>query len=326
MASNTTPKMIALALGVVSMCPSILFAQGWPNKPIRLIVPSATGGPADTLGRIVALNLAERLGQPVVTENRPGAGGNIGIEVVAKAKPDGYTIVLGTTALAISSSLYKKINYDPIKDFAPISLVTQIPIVVLVRPSSPIKDLKELVEYAKANPGKLNYASAGLGTGPQLAFELLKNLAKINIVHVPYKGGPQALVGLMGGEVDMQVTPSETALLRIQAGTVRALAVLRNERMPSLPNVQTAKEAGIDNLEVNSWYGILAPAGTPLDIVNRLSAEWIKIEAMPSIKEQMQKTGFESLSGTPEQFSKFLKAETERWSKVIKEANIVSID
>ena len=197
---------------------------------------------------------------------------------------------------------------------------------LFVRPSLPVKNLKEFVEYAKANPGKLNYGSSGIGATTHLAAELLKSLAKINIVHVPYKGGGPALIGLMGGEIDMVVSATSAALPQIQAGKVRALAVLSNERLPSLPNVPTAKEAGIDNCEVTSWYGILAPAGTPRDIVNRLNAEWIKIAAMPDTKEKMQNAGFEPLSSTPEQFSEFLKTEIVRWAKVIKEANIPKID
>ena len=199
-----------------------------------------------------------------------------------------------TPAITISPSLYKKLNYDPIKDFAPISLVAQIPNVLLVRPSLPVKNLKEFVEYAKANPGKLNYGSSGIGSSTHLAGELLKSLAKINIVHVPYKGASQALIGLMGGEVDMVVIGPPAAMPHIQAGKVRALAVLSKERVPSLPNVPTSKEAGIDNFEVTTWYGILAPAGTPRDIVNRLNAEWIKIAAMPDTKEKMQNAGFET--------------------------------
>jgi tripartite-type tricarboxylate transporter receptor subunit TctC len=277
------------------------------------------------VGRIVGQKLAEQLGQPVVPENRPGAGGNVGYEFVSRAKPDGYTILLGAPGLIISPSLYKKINYDPIKDLAPISLLVQNHRAVIVRPSLPFKTLKELVEYARANPGKLNFGTGGIGTTPHLAWELLKSLTKINIVVVPYKSEPQAMTGLLGSEIDMMVITPDLAMAQIQAGKVRVLTVLSKERLPLLPNVPTAKEAGVDNWEVTVWYGMLAPAGTPPEIVNRLYAEWIKIEAMPETREQLQKAGFETLSCTPEQFSKSLKVEKELWTKVIKEANIFGI-
>ena len=306
---------------VVPLC-----AQPYPNKPIRFILPFATGGTADILGRIIGPKLAERLGQPVVLENHAGAGGNVGIEFVAKARPDGYTIVLATAALATSPSLYKKLNYDPIKDLTPIALVGHTPNLVLVQPSSPIKNLKELVEYARANPGKLNYATAGVGSSTHLAGELLNSLAKIKIVHVPYKSGGASLIGLMGGEVEVLVSPTSSSLSQVKAGKVRALAVLSNKRASSLPNVPTAKEAGIDNCESTAWYGMLAPGGTPRDIVNRLNAEWIRVAAMPDIIEKIQNAGVDPLSGTPEQFAEFIKSEIERWTKVIKEANIPTID
>ena len=294
----------------------------YPSKPVRLILPFPPGGAIDILGRIIGPKLSERLGQPVVPENRPGAAGNIAYEAAAKAKPDGYTIVLGGQGLAVSTSLYKNLNYDPIRDFAPISLISQVPFVVAVRSSLPINSLKELVQYAKANPGKLNFGSAGINSPHHLAGELLKSLAKINIVHVSYKGAGPALIGLMGGEVDMVVSAPSVVVPQIQTGKVRVLAVLSNERFPPLPNAPTAMEAGIGNFEVASWHGILAPTGTPRDIINRLNAEWMQIVAMPDTREKIRKAEFEPLSTTPEQFSEFLKAEILRWGKVIKEANI----
>ena len=316
---------IVVAVLLIAAQAAPLGAQSYPNKPIRLILPFPPGGATDILGRIIGQKLSERLGQPVVADNRPGGAGNIGLEATAKAKPDGYTIVLTVQTIAIAPSLFKKLNYDPAKDFAPITLVGQIPNVVVIRPALPIKSLKELVEYARANPKKLNYGSGGTGNANHLVFELLKNLTGIDIVHVPYKGVNQAMVGLMSGEVDMVSIGPPAALPQIQAGKVRALAVLQKERVPTLPTVPATKEAGIDNFEVISWYGILAPAGTPPDIVNRLNTEWIKIAAMPDTKEKMQNAGVEPLSSTPEQFADFIKAETVRWAKVIKEANI-SVD
>ena len=290
-----------------------------------MILPFQPGGTTDIIGRIIGQKYAERFGQPVVPENRPGAGSNLGIELAAKAKPDGYTMVLTSPALTVSPGLYKKLNYDPVKDLAPISMVVEGHYVLVIRPALPIKNLKELVAYAKANPGKLNYGSGGIGTAPHLAGELLKSLAKINIVHVPYKGANLAMTGVMAGEVDMVVIGITNAVAQIQAGKVRGLAVLSNARVPSLPDVPTAKEAGIDNFEVTSWYGLLAPAGTPRDIINRLNAEWAKIAADPDTKEKMQKAGFETVAVTPEQFSEFIKQDIARWGKVIKEANL-SVD
>jgi tripartite-type tricarboxylate transporter receptor subunit TctC len=242
--------------------------------------------------------------------------------LAAKARPDGYTLVLTSPALTVSPGLYKKLNYDPVKDLAPISMVVEGHYVLVIRPALPIKSLKELVAYAKANPGKLNYGSGGIGTAPHLAGELLKSLAKIDIVHVPYKGANLAMIGVMGGEVDMVVIGITNAIPQILAGKVRGLAVLSNARVPSLPDVPTAKEAGTDNFEVTSWYGLLAPAGTPRDIINRLNAEWVKIAADADTKEKMQTAGFETVAVTPEQFSEFIKQDIARWGKVVKEANL----
>ena len=317
MAFGIAAAFLLVGASVLPLC-----AQTYPSKPVHFILPFPAGGPTDILGRIIGQKLAERLGQPFVPENRPGAGGNNGAEYAAKARPDGYTILLAAPSLSISPTLYKKLNYDSVKDFAPISLVAQIHNVLLVRPSLPVKSLKELVEFAKTTPGKLNFGSGGIGTSNHLGSELLKSLAKINIVHVPYKGSNQAMLGVMGNEIDMVVIGIPSSLPHIQAGKVRALAVLSEERLPSLPGVPTAKEAGIDNFEVTTWYGILAPAGTPRDIIARLNAEWVKIAAMPDVQEKMQSTGFQPMSGTPEQFAEFIKTEIVRWGKVIKEANI----
>jgi tripartite-type tricarboxylate transporter receptor subunit TctC len=320
--TTTMAWVIAVVILLAGIIASPLSAQTYPNRPIRFIFPFPPGGPTDILGRIIGQKLAERLGQPVVPENKPGAGANIGLEIGAKAKPDGYTITLASPSLSISPTLYKKLNYDSVKDFAPISLVAEIPNVLLVPSSSPIKSLKELIAYAKANPGKLNFGSGGIGTSNHLASELLKTLAQINIVHVPYKGSNQAMIGMMGGEVGMVVVGIPPSQGQIKAGKVRALAVLSEERLPAFPNIPTAKEAGIDNFEVTTWYGILAPAGTPREIVTRLNGELVKIIAMPDTKEKMQNAGFEPLSSTPEKFAEFIKTEIVRWGKVIKDANI----
>ena len=305
---------------------TVLHAQAYPDKAVRLVLPFPPGGGVDILGRTIAPKLAERIGQPVVPENRPGAGGNVGTEFVAKARADGYTLVLTSSTLAISPSLYKKLNYAPIEDFTPVALVAQIPIVALVRPSLGINTLKEFVVYARANPGKAKFGSSGAGSTTQLANELFKSVAKLDLLHVPYKGTSQAMVALMGGEVDMLMSGLATAVPQIQASKVKALAVLSEQRVASLPNVPTAKEAGIENCEVTTWFGILAPAGTPRPIVNRLSAELTKIVAMRDTAEKMQNAGVEPMSSSPEQFAEFLKVDTARWAKVIREANIPTLD
>jgi tripartite-type tricarboxylate transporter receptor subunit TctC len=236
-----TAGVILAAVFFIGAMTAPIWAQPYPNKPIRLILPMAPGGPTDILGRTIGVRLAEQLGQPVVTENRPGAGGNLGTEVAAKAKPDGYTIVLGSATLAIGPSLYKKLNYDAIKDFTPISLLSQVNMIVLAHPSLPVKNLKEFVEYAKANPGKLNFGSGGIGAISHLGCELLKSVAKINIVHVPYKGTGPALIGLMGGEVNMTVSSPSAAIPQIQAGKATALAVLGKERLRRCPTCRRQK-------------------------------------------------------------------------------------
>jgi tripartite-type tricarboxylate transporter receptor subunit TctC len=312
--------IVMLLLGASMTAP--LSAQTYPNKPIRFIIPFPAGGASDILARIIGQKLSDRLGQPVVPENRGGAGGNVGIESVAKSKPDGYTIVLSAPAIAISPSLYKKLNYDPIKELAPISLVAEVPNLVLIRPSLPVKNMKEFIEYAKANPGKLQYGASGIGASSHLATVLLTNLAKMNILEVRYKGSAQAMIGMMGNEVDMMVIGPPAAMPQIQAGKVKAVAVLSKERLPYLPDVPTIRESGIDNCEVTTWYGILAPAGTPREIIQRLNAEWIKIVAMPDTIEKMKSAGTDPISSTPEQFTEFIKTETVRWARVIKEANL----
>lgn len=317
---------ILIAVFSIGIMAAPLWAQSYPNKPIRLVLPFPPGGSTDILGRIIGQKLAERLGQPVVPENKPGAGSNIGIEFAAKAKPDGYTIVIASPTLTISPSLYKSLNYDPVKDLTPISLIAQYGYVVVVRPTLQVNSLTAFVEYARANPGKLNHGSSGIGSINQLAAELLKSLAKINVLHIPYKGGAAMMTALMTGEIDMAVAPISSALAQIQAGKVKALAVLGSERYASLPNVPTAKEAGIDNYVLISWYGILAPAGTPRDIVNRLNSEWHHIVAMPDTREKLQNAGLDPLADTPDHFAEFIRSDVARWAKVVKDANIPRLD
>ena len=297
-------------------------AQSYPERSIRFVLPFAPGGGTDIVGRIIGQKLSELLGQPVVPDNRPGAGSHLGIDLASKAKSDGYTIVLVAPEFTTGPSLYKSLNYDGIKDFAPISMVAQIAYVMTVGPSLPVNSLKEFIDYAKANPSKINYGTPGNGSGPHIAVELLKSLTKIDIVHVPYKGAGPAMAAMLGGEVNMAVTATASAAPHIQAGKVKPLVVLSKERSPTLPNIPTSTEAGLASWQVALWWGILAPAGTPRDTINRLNATWVKTAALPDTVEKMRNAGFDPLTSTPEQFTEFIKTETVRWAKVIKDANI----
>lgn len=319
---GTNPILAVMAALAAALLAAPALGQGYPAKPLRFVLPFPAGGPTDILGRLLGQKLSEHLGQPVVPENRPGAGGNVGAEFAAKQPPDGYTIVLGSPALAISPNLYRKLNYDPTRDFAPVSLVAQVPNVLIVHPSVPARNLKELAAVARASPGKITFGSGGLGTGQHLAAEIFKITAKINILHVPYKGSGLAMVGMIGGHLDMLVIGAPPTLPQIQAGKVRALAALSARRLAVLPGVPTAAESGFPDFVVTSWYGILAPAGTSRDVVTRLNAELGKILAAPDSRERMAAAGFDPLASTAERFAEFLKTETARYARVIKDANL----
>ena len=297
-------------------------AQAYPSKTIRLIMPFPPGGPTDIVGRLVAAKVSEQVGQSVVADSRPGASGNVGLEIASRSPPDGYTIVLSSPVIALSPLLYSKLNYDPQKDLAPISLVGAVRNVLVVHPSVPATTVKELVAIARKNPGKLNYGSGGVGTTTHLAPELLKSLEKLDIVHVPYKGSGLALIGLASGQVDMEVLAAPAALGQIQAGRVRALAVLSPKRLPDLPNVMTTKEQGFENFEMSVWYGMLVPAGTPREIINRLNAEFTKATTAPDMRPRFATAGVEPLTSTPEEFAAFIRSEATRFAKVVKDAGI----
>ena len=313
---------VVLALAACVWAPGAVLAQAYPTRTIRMILPFPPGGPTDIVGRLVAQKLSEQVGQSVVADSRPGASGNLGLELASKSPPDGYTIVLSSPVISLSPLLYSKLNYDPNKDLAPIALVGAVRNVLVVHPSVPAKSLKELIGLARKNPGKLNYGSGGIGTTTHLAPELLKSLEKLDIVHVPYKGSGLALVALAGGQVDMLVVAAPAAVGQIQAGRVRPLAVLSPERLSSLPQVPTTKEQGFENFEISVWYGILAPAATPREIINRLNAELNKAMMAPDMKSKLAANGVDPLTGTPEQFGNFIRSEAARFAKVIKEAGI----
>jgi tripartite-type tricarboxylate transporter receptor subunit TctC len=318
-----TPRQSILgAAALLAALAGAVQAQTFPSKQVRFILPFPPGGPTDMLGRALAQKLSEQVGQPVVADNRPGAGGNLGLELAAKAPPDGHTVVLSSPLVSISPSLYARLNYDPERDLAPVSLVADIQNVLIVHPSVPAKTLPQLVEIARRNPGKLNFGSGGIGTTSHLAPALLLSLAKIDMTHVPYKGTGLALGAMLGGEIDMLVMAVPAAAAQIQAGKVRALAVLSDQRQPVLPQVPTAKEAGVPNFQVAIWYGILTSAGTPRELVDRLNAEIGKALASADLKQRLTAAGIEPRPTTPEQFAAYIRSERVRFAKVIKDAGI----
>ncbi len=312
---------LSLALLALLVCPLPVLAQNYPEKNIRLVVAYATG-PSYTVALILAEKLRESLGQSVVPDFRAGAGGNIASELVAKTPPDGYTLLLTSVTIVISPSLFPKLGYDPFRDFAPITLLTTVPNVMVVHPSVPVKSLAELVKLAKAHPGKLNFGSGGVGTSSQLGSELFKTLTKINIVHVPYKGATIALSAMLSGEVDMVTSTVPSTVPLVNSGRIRALAVMAPQRVATLPQVPTTAEAGMPELVVISWYGLLAPAGLKPDIIERLNAEVAKIMNTPETKSRLTQVGQDVTTSTPAEFGKLVREEYEKWGRVIKEANI----
>lgn len=297
-------------------------AQSYPVRPVRLIVPFPPGATADTAARTVAQKLGERLGQQVVVDNRGGASTIIGTEIVAKALPDGYTLISAPFNFAVNPSLFRKLPYDPARDFRTVALLGMTPIVLVVHPSVPSRSVRELIALARANPGKLNYASAGEGSSNHLAAELFNDLARVRMTHVPYKGAAPAVTALVGGETALMFSALPSAISQIKAGRLKALAVASRVRASALPAVPTMAEAGVANCEVGAWHGVLAPSGTPNEIVTRLNAEIVNVLRLPEVAERFSAIGFDPAGGTPEDFGRFIRSEMERWAKVVKAAKI----
>jgi tripartite-type tricarboxylate transporter receptor subunit TctC len=315
--------MRALLAVLLSLVAALAHAQeAWPARPIRFILPFPPGGGTDILGRMIAERLSASLGQPVVTENRGGAGGNVGAEAAARAAPDGYTIVLVAPSLAISPTLYSKLNYDPVKDFAPVSLVATVPNVMITQSSVPARTLEEFIAYAKGRPGALNFGSGGAGTSNHLAGELFNIVTGARLVHVPYKGVNLAMQDLLAGNVHLVFIGIPAAAAHIKAGKLRALAVVAPKRSSALPEVPTVAEAGLRDFEVTTWYGVLAPAGTPRNVVARLNGELVKIMHSPELKERLAATGTEPLTSTPEEFAAHIKREIAKWGEVVRKAGV----
>ena len=317
-------RSLAAVLGVVLLAFSTsASAQQYPNRPIRFVVPFAPGGSTDTLARTIGQKLTDALQQQVVVDNRSGANGNIGMEIVAHAAPDGYTILLGYIAnLGIGPGLYAKLPFDPVRDYAPITQLASSPNILAVHPSLPVKSLRELIAYAKTNPKKLNFASSGVGSIGHLTGELLNRSACVDMVHVPYKGSGQAVIDLLGGQVQMMFSGMSSVMQHIKAGKLRALAVTGAQRSPAVPDVPTIAESGFPGFEATAWYGVLAAARTPKPIVNRLHDEIVRALALPEVKERLNNVGFELVGGTPDEFAVFIKSEIAKWTRVVRDAHI----
>lgn len=310
------PLLIATALATANASAQ---TPAFPTKAIRFVVPFPAGGPLDISARAIGQKLTEAWGQPVVIDNRPGAGGNIGAEFVAKAVPDGYTILMGAVSThAINPWLYTKMPYDPIRDFVPVSLVTQVPNVLIVHPSVPAKTVKELIALARARPGQLNYASGSTGSAGHLAGELFNVMAGVKTVHIPYKGAPAAMIDLMAGQVSFMFDNLASALPNIRADRVRALAVTTLARSPLLPALPTMSEAGLKGFDVSTWFGIFAPGDTSKAIADRLNAGIVAALKAPDVRERLAAMGAEPKPDTPEQFAAFVKAELAKYEKVVK--------
>lgn len=298
-------------------------ATGYPTKPLRIVVPYAPGGGGDIVARLIGAKLTEAWGQPVINDNRPGGGTLIGTELVARAAPDGYTLLLGTNAHTVNESLYRNLPYNLVRDLAPVTVLIQSPNILLVHPSVPAMTLSEFIAFAKSKPGQLNYSSSGNGSTGHLAMEMLKTMAGIDLVHIPYKGGGPALIALRSGEVSALFNNIIAVAGEIKAGRVRALGVTSSKRSSGVPDVPTIAEAGVPGFEATAWIGLFAPAATPPAIVNKLNREIVRILRLPDIRERLAAQGAEPVGNSPQEFAVMIRAEIPKWKKVIETARIV---
>ncbi len=318
---RTLTLAAASALGLLALTPLAAQAQAFPTKAITIIVPFSAGGTTDILARVLGQFISKDLGQPVIIDNRAGAGGNIGTQLVARAAPDGYTILMGTVGThAINQSLYPKLAFDPIKDFAPLTRVALVPNLLVANPAQPFKTVKELMAYAKANPGKVTFGSSGSGTSIHLSGELFKQMAGVDIQHVAYKGSAPAVNDLLGNHIAIMFDNMPSAIGHVKAGKLRPLAVTTAQRSPALPDVPTIAEAGVPGYEATSWFGLLAPAKTPAPVVARLNAVILKALADPDVKKKLLEQGAEPAGETPAQFAAFIGSETVKWGKIVKQS------
>ncbi|KAA1285986.1 Bug family tripartite tricarboxylate transporter substrate binding protein [Alcaligenes faecalis] len=306
------------ALSALTAVPSLAAAQDYPTKPITIIVPFPAGGTLDNLTRSLAQKMSDDFKQPVIIDNKPGAGTVIGTEIVARAAPDGYTLGMVANSFAINPSLYDNLRYDTVKDFTPVSWVAYTPHLLVANPNVPVKSLADVIATAKSKPGELSFASFGAGTSPHIAIERLKSEAKIDVLHIPYKGQAPALNDLLGGHVDMMFANTPDVLPHVKSGKLRAIALANDARLESIPDVPTFKEAGVDNMNSNSWYGVIVPSGTPAPIVEKLSAEFVRIVNLPEIRERLLAQGLEPAGTTSAEFAEYLKSEMEMAATVVK--------
>jgi tripartite-type tricarboxylate transporter receptor subunit TctC len=317
---NRAGKLAAAFAAATMLVPGAAFAQAFPAKPIRFIMPYPPGGSSEILARPIALEMSKNIGQQVVIDYKPGAGSTIGADITAKSPPDGYTIVMLLTAHAINASLMPKLPYDTVKDFASVTLAATLPLVVVVNSQASIQTIQDLVAAARANPGKLNYASAGAGNTSHLAVEYFKSVVGVNIAHVPYKGSGPAVTALLAREVDLIFDSLSSSLAQIQGGKFRAVAVSTAKRSHVLPQVPTIQESGVPGFDISAWYGIFAPAATPPAIVQRLNAEIVKAMNAPQAKERIEASGYQIVGSTPAQLDAHVKSEIVRWAKVVKDS------
>jgi tripartite-type tricarboxylate transporter receptor subunit TctC len=313
---------IYLLLGLLGLLAGSVSAQTYPTKPVKIVVPSAPGGGTDIVARLLAQSFSKALGQNFIVENKPGAGNLIGIETVARAPADGYTLLFVASPLVLNPILFKKVNYDPIKDFSPISLAATAPNILVVHPSTPATNVKEWVELAHKGQNKLSYASAGVGTSPHMSMELFNAMAGIQTLHIPYKGTTPAVTDLLGGQVNAMFSNALTVMPHIQSGKLRALAVSGNRRLELLPDVPTVMEAGIAQYVSLQWYGLMAPAGTPPAVIQNINREMVKALQSKDIKDKLASEGAEPAGSTPAEFANLIKNDFDKWSKVAKSSGI----
>ena len=314
-------RALALAAAIAASA-FVNAAEPYPAKVIRMIVPYSPGGTGDNIGRAVGAKLGELLGQQVIIDNRPGAGGNIGAEATVRAAPDGYTVVMAATSLASNPALQRKMPFDPLKDLVPVSGCCEVPMIVVVHPSLPVKNIKEFVAYAKAYPGKLTYASSGIGTSSHLAAELFRVQTGIDMLHAPYRTDALAMPDLLSGQVPVMFMFQTAALPQVRAGKLRALAVSTAQRSPLAPELPTVAEAGAPGYEFSGWFGIFAPAATPKEIVHRIAAASVKAVQSPDLRERLSQQGFMPVASDPEQFAAFFRGEVAKWARVVKEGGL----
>jgi tripartite-type tricarboxylate transporter receptor subunit TctC len=324
-AKNARPAaaLLLLALAAGTLAPAPATAQAWPAKPVRMVVPFPPAGGTDVIARVIGPRLGEALGQQVLIDNRAGANGNVGTELVARAAPDGYTVLLnGGGTLAVNPSLYSRLPYDSVRDFAPVSMVALQPSVLVVHPSVPARSVSELITLARSRPGQLNYASSGSGSLAHLCAEVFKRMAKIDMLHVPYKGAGPSLADLLAGQVHLIFASSPSVMPHVRNGRLRALGVTTAKRVRATPDVPTIAEAGLPGFELTGWYGLLAPAGTPSPVVNRLNVDLVKTLNVADVQEKLVDQGLEVATSTPREFADFLKAEIAKYARVVREAGV----